>query len=306
MIYSVTHATRHLYQSPVTNSLNELRLTPRSLPQQAKDGLAGGPSGQQLREINIVIEPEPANWQGRKDYFGNEVTTVAVYEPHRRLMIEARSMVEVQPALQPVSSGASWEEARDMVASQSNDETIAAVEYIFDSPFVLSGAELAQFAQPTFTPGRPLVAALGELSHRIHSEFKYQPNSTSIEMPLLEVLRNRQGVCQDFAHVMIGALRSLRLPARYTSGYLRSSPGIQGAEASHAWVSAYVPGCGWLNYDPTNDVVPSEGHVTLAWGRDYGDVTPVKGVALGGGAHSIEVEVRVTPIGVTGPGPVVR
>ena len=307
MIYSVTHTTRHLYQSPVLQSLNELRLTPRSFSLNTpKAGALGTLVGQQLREIKIVIEPEPASWQGRKDYFGNEVTTVALYEPHRRLVIEARSMVEVQPAPPPPSSGISWEEARDMVASPPDEETLAAAEYLFDSPFVSSSPELAFFAQSSFTPGRPLAEALGELSNRIHSEFRYQPNSTSIEMPLLEVLRNRQGVCQDFAHVMIGALRSLRLPARYASGYLRSSPGMHGAEASHAWVSAYVPGSGWLSYDPTNDVMPSDGHVTLAWGRDYGDVTPVKGVAIGGGAHSVEVAVRVTPIGVTEPGTVVK
>ncbi len=118
-------------------------------------------------------------------------------------------------------------------------------------------------------------------------------------MPLLEVLRNRQGVCQDFAHVMIGALRSLRLAARYTSGYLRSSTGSLGAEASHAWVSAFVPGSGWLSFDPTNDVMPSDGHVILAWGRDYGDVTPVSGIAVGGGSHSVDVEVSVLPMGAS-------
>lgn len=295
MIYSVLHTTRHLYQSPVTQSLNELRLTPRSLPWQ------------QVRESNILVDPEPANWQGRKDYFGNEVTTVAVYEPHRRFVVEARSLVDVQMEAQaPPPAGIGWEEARDLVAAQPDDETIAALEFVFDSPFVSGATELAEFARPSFTRGRPLAAALEELSHRIHREFTYQPESTSIEMPLLEVLRNRRGVCQDFAHIMIGALRSLRLPARYTSGYLRSNPGLVGAEASHAWVSAYFPGSGWLSFDPTNDVVPGDGHVTLAWGRDYGDVTPVKGIALGGGSHSVEVEVRVTPMAVPEAGPAVR
>jgi transglutaminase-like putative cysteine protease len=284
MIYSATHVTRHIYQSPVLQSLNELYLTPRSLP------------GQQVQEVNICIDPEPATWQRRKDYFGNEVITVAVYEPHRRFLIEARSVVEVQAPSPGAVSSIPWEEARDRIASQPDDESLAAIEFVFDSPFVAGGAELAEFARPTFTPRRPLVEALQELSHRIYSEFKYKPDSTSIEMPLLEVLRNRQGVCQDFAHVMIGALRSLRLAARYTSGYLRSSPGSHGAEASHAWVSAFVPGSGWLSFDPTNDVMPTDGHLTLAWGRDYGDVTPVKGVAVGGGSHSVEVEVRVKPM----------
>jgi transglutaminase-like putative cysteine protease len=211
-------------------------------------------------------------------------------------VIEARSIVEVEAPSRDGVSSIPWEEASELIASQPDDESLAALEYVYDSPFVAGAAELAEFARPTFTPRRPLAEALSELSHRIYTEFKYKPNSTSIKMPLLEVLRNRQGVCQDFAHIMIGALRSLRLPARYTSGYLRSSPGSHGAEASHAWVSAFVPGSGWMSYDPTNDVMPSDGHLTLAWGRDYGDVTPVKGVAVGGGSHSVEVEVEVKPI----------
>jgi transglutaminase-like putative cysteine protease len=289
MIYSAIHITRHIYQSPVSQSLNELRLTPRSLP------------GQQVRDVNICIEPEPATWQSRKDYFGNEVITVGVYEPHSRFVIEAKSVMEVEPPSKKGISPIRWEEARDRIASQPDDESLDAMEYVYDSPYVAGAAELAEYARPTFTPGRPLAEALYELSHRIYTEFKYKPDSTSIQMPLLEVLRNRQGVCQDFAHVMIGALRSLRLPARYTSGYLRSSPGSHGAEASHAWVAAFVPGSGWLSYDPTNDVMPSDRHLTLAWGRDYGDVTPVKGVAVGGGSHRVKVEVTVKPMGGVAP-----
>lgn len=284
MLYSATHITRHHYRSPVSQSLNELRLTPRSLP------------GQHVRETTLSIHPEPASLQYRKDYFGNDVTVAAIYGTHDSFVIKASSVVEVRaPFLEPASTAA-WEEARDLIAAHPDDESLEALEYVFDSPFVSSAPELAEFARPTFTSGRPLVDALKELSHRIHGEFRYKPESTSIKMPLLEVLRNRHGVCQDFAHVMIGALRSLRLAARYTSGYLRSSPGNQGAEASHAWVSAFVPGNGWLSFDPTNDVMPSDGHVILAWGRDYGDVTPVSGVVVGGGSHNVEVEVSVQPM----------
>jgi transglutaminase-like putative cysteine protease len=288
MIYSATHITRHLYQTPVSRSLNELRLTPRSLP------------GQQVQEFDLSIEPEPATWLRRKDYFGNEVIMVGLYEPHSRFVIEAKSVVDVQKPREAVSS-LPWEEARELIATHPDEESLAATEFVFDSPLVFGGVELAEYARPTFTPGRPLLEALNELSHRIYSEFTYKPNSTSIDMPLLDVLRNRKGVCQDFAHVMIGALRSLRLAARYTSGYLRS--GNQGAEASHAWVSAYVPGSGWLSFDPTNDVMPTDGHMILAWGRDYSDVTPVRGVAVGGGSHSVEVEVIVKPIEAVAPDP---
>jgi transglutaminase-like putative cysteine protease len=264
--------------------LNELRLTPRSLPNQ------------QVLSFDLRIQPGPATLHRRTDYFGNEVTTVAVFETHNVFLIQANSLVDVQAPSSETASSLAWEEARDLIAAQPDDPSLEAIEFVFDSPFVSAGPELLEFAQPTFTPGRPLLEALRELSHRIYSEFQYRPRSTSIETPLLEVLRNRQGVCQDFAHVMIGALRSLRLPARYTSGYLRSGPKHQGAEASHAWVSAFVPGMGWLGFDPTNDVMPSDGHVILAWGRDYGDVTPVKGIAVGGGAHSVEVEVSVQPV----------
>jgi transglutaminase-like putative cysteine protease len=283
MIYSATHITRHIYQSPVSHALNELRLTPRSVP------------GQQLLEMNLRIDPQPATWQRRTDYFGNEAITVAVYEPHECFVIQSDSLVEVQAPGRNGFSSIGWEEAREQIAAQQGLDEQAAIEFTFDSPFVARGAELADFARPTFTPRRPLVGALQELSHRIHTEFQYRPNSTSIEMPLLEVLRNRRGVCQDYAHVMIGALRSLGLAARYNSGYLRSAPGNQGSEASHAWVSAFVPGNGWLSFDPTNDVMPSDAHLIVAWGRDYGDVPPVKGVAVGGGTHRVEVEVNVVP-----------
>ena len=287
MLYSATHITRLIYRSPVSQSLNEMRLTPRSLP------------GQQLLDIDVCVQPEPANWQRRKDYFGNDVIAIAVHEPHNRFVVVANSVVEVTVPRFESDSSVAWEEARELLASPPDDESLQACEFVFDSPFVSSGPEFANFALEAFTPRRPLVEALNELSHRIYTEFRYKPNSTSIDTPLREVLRKRQGVCQDFAHVMIGALRSLRLAARYTSGYLRSSPGNQGAEASHAWVSAFVPGSGWLSFDPTNDVMPSDQHVTLAWGRDYGDVTPLQGIAVGGGQHTIEVEVSVRPVEAT-------
>src|SRR5262249_5142095 len=142
-------------------------------------------------------------------------------------------------------------------------------------------------------PGRPLLEAAKELTHRIHDDFKYRPQSTSIDVPLRDVVKKRQGVCQDFAHVMIGALRSQKLAARYVSGYVRPGPKVRGAQASHAWVSLFFPGSGWIGFDPTNDLIVSDSHVTLAWGRDYGDVTPVKGISLGGGGQSVKVEVYV-------------
>jgi transglutaminase-like putative cysteine protease len=243
----------------------------------------------------LEVHPHPAFLQNHIDYFGNDVSTFAVFEKHDRFESIAASVVEVQPAGAEIPSSPAWEEVRDLLAHPFQRDSIAASEFIFDSPYISALAELSEYARPTFTPGRPLLSALEELTCRIHDEFKYQPRSTSIDTPLLEVFRDRQGVCQDVAHLMIGALRSLRLSARYVSGYIRSGPRFQGAAASHAWVSVFDPRNGWLSLDPTNNLRASDAHITLAWGRDYGDVTPMKGLTLGGG-QSVEVEVLVQPL----------
>jgi transglutaminase-like putative cysteine protease len=284
MLYRITHSTRYVYPSPVAQCFNEAHLTPRALP------------GQRVREHWLQVNPLPAFLQNRRDYFGNDVSTFAVFEKHDRLVAVASSVVEVTPPVEAMVSSPPWEQVRDLLAQPLDVNSIAAAEFIFDSPYITARRELQEYARPTFTPGRPLLSALQELTRRIHDEFTYQPKSTSIDTPLLEVLQTHQGVCQDFAHLMIGALRSLRLSARYVSGYIRSGPQFQGAAASHAWVSVFDPQNGWLSFDPTNNLVPSDAHITLAWGRDYGDVTPVKGLTLGGGGQSVEVEVRVQPL----------
>jgi transglutaminase-like putative cysteine protease len=250
---------------------------------------------QALLESRIEATPGPASVEAHKDYFGNDVTTFTILESHDRFEIVATSVVEVQSRPAPVGD-LPWEAVRDELALHERPDTLEAFEYVFDSPFVATGAELAAYARPSFPPGRGLLEGIDDLAHRIHAEFTYQPDVTSIDTPVLEALKARRGVCQDFSHVMIGALRSLRVASRYVSGYLRSGGDYQGAEASHAWVSVYLPGSGWVDVDPTNDVRPGTGHVTLGWGRDYGDVTPVKGIALGGGHQIVEVEVRVDPI----------
>jgi transglutaminase-like putative cysteine protease len=286
MRYRATHVTRYQYEEPVSQCFSEARVTPRSTPSQ------------RVIETKLHVHPNPGTLERRRDYFGNHVTAFSVFRLHDRFVTTAESIVEVeQPGRQSLPE-ISWEDARRHLALHPDAESLAAYQFRFGSPFIPAGPELAEYATPTFTPGRALAEAVKELSHRIYEEFQYQPKSTSIEMPLLEVLRHRRGVCQDFSHVMIGALRSLRLAARYISGYLRSGALYQGAGASHAWVSVFIPGYGWLDLDPTNDVLPGVGHVTVAWGRDYGDVTPVKGIALGGGKHSVEVEVTVVPSAV--------
>lgn len=284
MRYRATHLTRYLYEQPVSQCLSEARLTPRELPYQ------------HLVHSAVCVDPAPEVMERRTDYYGNEVLAFSIFRTHDSFVTTSSSLVDVLPDTRPVPPELSWEKARAHLVEHDDTDSLAAYEFTFDSPYVAAAPELADYARPTFTPGRPIVEAVKELSHRIHEEFLYRPRSTTIDMPLIEVLSKRQGVCQDFTHVMIGALRSLQLSARYVSGYLKSGGTYQGAEASHAWVSVFIPGYGWLDLDPTNDMIPGQGHVTLALGRDYGDVTPVKGIALGGGGQTVEVEVRVTPV----------
>ena len=283
MLYEVIHSTKYQYEAPVSQCLNQVHLTPRVLPTQAVKGAI------------LKVEPAPAFVYERKDYFGNDVSTFGVFETHEKLTATARSLVEVMPigiAVMPQD----WEDVRSQISAQTDEACLAASEFVYESPYVPLSPELVAYAQEGFSSKRQLIDVVQDLSHRIHEDFKYEPHSTSIDLPLVEVLRNRRGVCQDFAHVMIGVLRAHRLAARYVSGYVRSGPNVLGAQASHAWVSVFSPGAGWLDFDPTNDVMPSDAHVTLAWGRDYGDVTPVKGITLGGRGQTVEVEVYVKPV----------
>jgi transglutaminase-like putative cysteine protease len=283
MRYTVSHVTRYHYEEPVVQCVSEARLVPRNLPYQNVHGHW------------ITVQPEPASIEERIDYFGNTVTAFTVFHRHDSLTVRAEGIIEVdRPRV--TLPGVAWEDVRADFES-GKEPLVEASEFLHDSPYVGVSADLASYGLPSFTSGQSLSAAVLDLSSRIHSDFEYQPKATSIDMPLGEVFHLRRGVCQDFAHVMIGVLRSLHLPARYVSGYLRSGDVFQGAEASHAWVATFIPGFGWLDIDPTNNVIPSNGHVTVAWGRDYGDVTPVKGISLGGGRQSVEVEVAVRPAG---------
>ena len=284
MFYSVTHATRYRYNAPVSQCQSEVRLTPRSLPWQT------------VLDSTIETTPAPAWFDSRQDYFGNGVSSFWIHERHDRFSTVATSRVRIDPRPVVSMDGIAWEDARQVLTTHPVRVALEAFEFVFDSPFVASGPELMAYARPSFDAGRPLVSAVADLSHRIHTDFTYKPESTSIHTPLLETLRMKRGVCQDFSHVMIGALRSLGLAARYVSGYLRSGSDHQGGEASHAWVGVFVPEVGWVDFDPTNDVRPDTDHVTIAWGRDYADVTPMKGIARGGGHQQVDVEVRVQAI----------
>ena len=283
MLYRTIHTTTYVYDRAVSQSISEAHLIPRAT------------SSQRVLESAIHVDPHFAAQESRTDYFGNTVTTISVSGSHDRFTVTSTSLVENGLAEPAPDSSLAWEEARDALVGSPDPETIAAVEFTFDSPYAPMIPSVAEYTRVSFTPGRPLIDAVKETASRINSDFSYKPQSTAIGIPLDDLMDLRHGVCQDFAHVMISGLRSIGLAARYVSGYLRSGADVLGAEASHAWVSVYVPGAGWLDFDPTNNVRPREGHVTVGWGRDYGDVTPIRGITLGGGGQKVDVEVSVRP-----------
>jgi transglutaminase-like putative cysteine protease len=289
--YRIRHETVYFYAEPVVTSHNELHLAPRRLPNQT------------LRDFSVSIDPSPETLRTRRDYFGNEATYLELREPHARLAITATSRVARLPVAVPdVAGSPPWEDVAARVRGELRSPWLEALEFALPSALAPAAPELAAYAQPSFAPGRPFAAAVLDLCARIHREFVYDPAATTLSTPVVEVLHARRGVCQDFAHLAIGCLRALGLPARYVSGYLRTrQPGdpvdreLVGADASHAWLSAFCPHNGWIDVDPTNDAVPSDCHVTLAWGRDYDDVSPVKGVTVGGGAQTMQVAVELVP-----------
>ncbi len=280
--YAITHTTTYSYAEPASLSHNLLRLTPRATPRQRVD----------LHRIRVG--PAPAEERSRSDAFGNQVRTVLVPERHTILEITAESTLAVaeDPVLDPAASPA-WESCRPRVSGDA-----AAAEFAYPSPLVPMEADAGALAARAFTPGRPVVAALSELCRLIQQEFIYDPRATTVATPVSEVLRLRRGVCQDFAQLALSGLRTLGLAGRYVSGYLETDPPpgtvkLRGADASHAWISLPVPGLGWIDADPTNGGLVGHRHLTLAWGRDFADVSPVRGVVLGGGTHQVNVAVDV-------------
>ncbi len=270
--YRVTHTTTYEYDAPVSSSYSRLHLLPREL------------DGQRVVESQVQVWPRPEDRSTHLDFFGNRVEYVALQQGHTVLTVTATSVVEVAPRPALTLFGqASWEEARELVRSGTGDAHVEAVQFALDSPLVAAAPEYAEYAAPSFPPGRPLAEAAIDLSSRIHRDFAFASGATNVKTPLAEVFARRVGVCQDFAHVGIACLRSLGLPARYVSGYLETDPPpgrekLVGTDVSHAWFSAFIPGAGWLDVDPTNDQVVNQRYVVTAFGRDYSDVAPVSGV----------------------------
>jgi len=289
MIYRIVHRTTYKYKYPVSVGNHVACLKPRSLLHH------------HVVRSELRIQPPPATRTERVDYFGNLLCFFTVQEPHKELVVEARSEVIMDgdtPSWPQQSPP--WEEATRSLANDQSTAGLEAYQFGFESPRIRIRPEFASYALQSFTRERPMLDALLDLTARIHKDFRFDSKVTNVRTPTEEVFRKRRGVCQDFAHLQIACLRSLNIAARYVSGYLRTypppgQPRLVGADASHAWVSAYCPGIGWLDMDPTNNVVPSNGHVTLAWGRDYGDVSPLRGLILGGGDHTLKVGVDMEP-----------
>lgn len=290
----VDHVTAYRYDAPVELAHHLGYLRPLN------------DACQRVEAYALTVTPAPADIAESIDGFGNTRCTFALYAPHEALTVRATSRVTVHPrfiALDP-ATGLTWEAAVQRLRYDPAQPFAPEVEFTFPSTYVPLHAELRAYALLSFTPGRPVAAAAIDLMHRIHTDFTYQPAHTQVSTPILQAFQEKVGVCQDFAHVMIGCLRAIGLPARYVSGYLMSQPPpgkprLIGADASHAWVSVHCAGVevngGWVDLDPTNNVVPGTAHVILAYGRDYGDVTPLRGVIRGGG-HELDVRVTVAPI----------
>jgi transglutaminase-like putative cysteine protease len=290
MRYAVEHKTVYRYESSVSISHHLLRLTPRTLPRQ------------EVVSHALRVQPTPAVVAPHTDSFGNSVCFMTLEGPHTELEVVATSEVVVAPS--PVRDPAEtepWETVRDRVLNPGPDE-LEASEALYSSPLAARSEDLARYCRPSFPPGAAILRCGIDLMQRINREFQFDPKATTVSTPLEQVLRQKRGVCQDFAHLQIACLRSIGLPARYVSGYLETvpppgQPRLVGADASHAWIQLWCGKDGWVDLDPTNNALPSERHITVAWGRDFGDVSPLRGVLLGSGGHQLEVAVDVMPKG---------
>lgn len=289
MKYRIEHKTEYASVDPVSVGHNEAWLTPRNTATQT------------VLSHRIDIRPEPSARSTLIDYFGNTVTQFIFNQGYEVLKISAVDEVEIVNRVNDSQAGLAWEDVLAALRSHRTPEDLEAFEFTFDSPRCRTSVEFAEYGRTVCLPQRPLRDMVSALSQQFHDDFHYDSTATTVSTPVEQVFRQKRGVCQDFAHLMISILRSLGFAARYVSGYLRTTPPpgkprLVGADASHAWLSVYGGPLGWIDIDPTNNVFISSDHITIAWGRDYTDVAPVKGVYVGGSSPQLEVNVDVSPI----------
>ena len=294
MLLHITHETTYRYLPAVENAHHMVYLKPASS------------GGQTLRQFSLQINPAPAQLRDTVDLYGNTRTYFSLQAAHERLSVVAESLVSTAPSdnalLQTAGAWLPWERVRDQFRYRAGAPYDSASEFLFASPYIPRDDAFAEFARPSFLSGRPLPEAAHDLMNRIHTSLRYETASTQVNTPALQALKQGKGVCQDFAHIMVACCRALGLPARYVSGYMLTNPPpgqprLIGCDASHAWASVYLPGVRqWLDFDPTNNRTPGEDYVTLATGRDFLDVSPMRGVIRGGAQHILEVAVTVAPL----------
>jgi len=280
--YRIRHITEYQYADRVSHCYNLAHMIPRTSLRQT------------CERSQISVAPHPAFTSRREDYFGNLAFHFEIQRPHEKLVITSESDVEVfaQRSSLNLDFGITCREAKQLLKESKEDDVVLAREFMLDSPMVRASDALHEYAAPSFSDDRPLLSAVAHLTERIFKEFKYSPESTTIATPLSEVMANRKGVCQDFAHLQVGCLRAMGFPAKYVSGYIETLPPagqekLVGSDASHAWISVYSPREGWFEFDPTNNQIAGEQHIITAWGRDYFDITPLRGVIFGGGEKPI-------------------
>ena len=287
--YTVEHETRYAYTAPVSQSWQLARLVPRALPWQ------------KLLSHTLHIDPQPDEHHDAPDSFGNTVTHFALQGAHRLLRVRMQCLVEVGPRPAALNASTSWEAVRDTVRADPQLDHLMPAR-LCEPTFLVPWSEAARvYAAPAFAHGRGWLDSVTELMQRIHADFEFEPGATTVSTSVDEVLYQKRGVCQDFAHLMLACLRGQGLPARYVSGYLLTDPPagqerLMGVDASHAWVAAYSPELGWVEFDPTNNQLADARYITLAWGADFADVVPLRGVILGGGEQDMVVEVSVMPV----------
>jgi transglutaminase-like putative cysteine protease len=288
--YTVEHETRYAYTAPVSQSWQLARLTPRPLPWQS------------LQSHSLQIDPPTDERHESPDCFGNTVTHFGLHGAHRLLRVRMQCIVDVgpRPSQPSPAGGEPWERVREAVRGEAPGGDLLPARMAEPTPLVPLSEGARMYALPSLVAGRDWHAAVTDLMHRIHRDFEFMPGATTVSTSVDEVLHQRRGVCQDFAHLMLACLRGHGLPARYVSGYLLTDPPpgrprLMGADASHAWVAAWSPAHGWVEFDPTNDQLADQRYITLAWGADFADVVPLRGVILGGGSQEMEVSVSVVP-----------
>ena len=288
MIYDISHRTLYHYNAPVSQSHHVMHLSPRAIDRQI------------VRRHSLLIEPAPTSRHDALDYFGNPTSLLCIEDEHNEFVIHARSTIDVAPRAKiDVSATTNFERVSEDLMHARHPLDLAVLQFVSPSHHTMPTAEIVDYAASSLQPGRPVLDAAWDLTRRLFRDFTFDNTATDISTPITTVLNRRRGVCQDFSHLALACLRAAKIPARYVSGYVltRPPPGqakLKGSDASHAWISVWAPETGWVDFDPTNGSMPQIEHITIAFGRDYDDVSLISGVLLGGGKHTVSVAVDVS------------